>query len=56
MNYDYIENLESIRGEVWEDVAFVHTYKVIYPKSWYIIKVPDLLETQIPSEKDTDST
>lgn len=56
MNYDFIKNYESCRGEIWEDIAYTHTYKAIYPNKWFNIKVNGLKEIQIDSAKDKDST
>lgn len=56
MSYDFIKNYESFRGEIWEDVAYAHTYKKIYPNKWFDIQVIGLDENQLPSEKDVNTT
>ena len=56
MSYDFIKDYESIRGEIWEDVAYIRTYKVIYPDKWYIIRVNGMDEKQPLSEDDPDTT
>lgn len=56
MNYDFIKNYESIRGEIWEDAAFVNTYKRVYPNKVFQINVTGLDEKQLKSEEDPDTT
>lgn len=57
MNWEYIKHMESLRGEIWEDMAYINTWKEIYPKNFFkftISKVPKM--DFGPSENDPNTT
>ena len=57
MNWDYIKDMESWRGEIWEDLAYINTWKTIYPNRFFKFtsgKVPKM--DFGPSENDPNTT
>ena len=55
MDFDYIKNMESYRGEIWEDLAYMNVYKKLYPNKFFEFK-NKLTMTFKPSEQDPTST
>ena len=56
MDWEYIKGLESYRGDLWEDVAYMNTYKRVYPNKFFTFKNTRLDMDFGPSEKDPAST
>ena len=56
MDLDFISNMESINGDLWEDVAYIEVYKKLYPKRFFRFSRKGLDETFIRSEEDEFTT
>ena len=56
MDWEYIKGLESYKGDLWEDVAYMNTYKKVYPNKFFTFKNTRLKMDFGPSEKDSAST
>jgi len=56
MDFDYIKDLESIRGEVWEDYAYLKTYERLYPERYFNFTKRGINEISQTSLRDKYST
>jgi len=56
MNFDFIKDYETSRGELWEDSAYVITYRTVYPEKFYSLETPGLTEEFTRSENNPLST
>ena len=56
MNWDFIKNMESWRGEIWEDIAYMGTYKKVYADRFFNFSCKGLKMDFGPSEKDPNTT
>lgn len=56
MDFDFIENKEASRGEIWEDVAYLATYQRLYPQRFFNFSKKDIDEISEVSRSDPHST
>ena len=56
MDFDFIRNYESIRGEIWEDFAYLKTYEKLYPSKFFVFSKKGINEVSKTSLRDEYST
>lgn len=56
MDFDFIKNFEAYRGEVWEDSAYLITYRRLYPNRFFVFSKKELSETSPVARRDLYST
>lgn len=56
MDLDFIKNYESIRGEIWEDFAYLKTYERLYPSKFFTFSKKGINEISQTSQRDEYST
>ena len=56
MDLDFIKNYESIRGEIWEDFAYLKTYERLYPSKFFTFSKRGIDEISQTSQRDEYST
>lgn len=56
MDFDFIKDKEAYRGEIWEDSAYLITYRRLYPNKFFIFSKRDIKEISPVARKDTYST
>lgn len=56
MDFDYIKNLEAEKGDIWEDIAWIRSYRNVFPNRFFTFSGTGLQFDLIPSEVSDDST
>jgi len=56
MDYDYIKDYESFRGEIWEDFAYNKTYKALFPQKVFQFSKWEISENSQMARNDEYTT
>lgn len=56
MDFDFIKDFEAGRGEIWEDSAYLITYRKLYPNKFFIFSKKEINERSPVARRDLYST